>query len=565
MVTHYFTLAALSAELDDSFRSLAVTDIFTQQKNEIVLHAEPGDRSLHISVDPRMNFLFMEEGSSRARRNSVDLFGELTGSAIRSVAIQPYDRTVRLDVEDGRHLFLQLYNSAASNVYLTDAKMVVLNSFKNRKKFEGTLFESGERPFDPALLDDPALFRLALTGVQAAEPEHNPNRPNRPNLASLFGALKETVPVLGSTFAREALYRAGIGEDTALTALGDAAGRLLFDAVRGIFASSLHPGAYLYFRGNRPAVLSTMPIGHLADAEVERVDDVNRAVRIFIGRAFRSRTFESDKQALISGLRKELERSRRSLEAGRSRASGSSRAEEYERVGRLIIENIYRIGKGTSRIELSGHDEGAETTRVTLDPALTPARNAEAYFEKAKKARAAAAEGEARLGALGRRVTQAERMLLLVEQCATQDELTTFRTENTLMLKGVDTGGEPEEEKLPFRIFEVAGGFQVLVGKSSTNNDLLTTRYAKPNDLWFHTRGASGSHTVLKVGKGQQVPREAIRAAAGIAAYYSKMRKGSNVPVAYCERKYVRKPKGAPPGTVTLEREEIIFVKPHLP
>ena len=104
------------------------------------------------------------------------------------------------------------------------------------------------------------------------------------------------------------------------------------------------------------------------------------------------------------------------------------------------------------------------------------------------------------------------------------------------------------------------------VGKSSANNDLLTTKYAKPNDLWFHARGASGSHTVLKIsGRSEPPPKEAIRQAAGIAAYYSKMRNAANVPVAYCERKYVRKPKHVPEGTVHLEREEIIFVQPRLP
>ena len=122
------------------------------------------------------------------------------------------------------------------------------------------------------------------------------------------------------------------------------------------------------------------------------------------------------------------------------------------------------------------------------------------------------------------------------------------------------------KELPPFRIFSVVGGYEVWVGKSSANNDLLTMKYAKPNDLWFHVRGASGSHTVLKVpGGSEKPPKEAIRQAASIAVYYSKMRKAGRVPVAYCERKYVRKPKGMAAGAVILEREEVIFVEPKLP
>jgi predicted ribosome quality control (RQC) complex YloA/Tae2 family protein len=118
----------------------------------------------------------------------------------------------------------------------------------------------------------------------------------------------------------------------------------------------------------------------------------------------------------------------------------------------------------------------------------------------------------------------------------------------------------------PFRVFSVTGGFEVWVGKSSANNDLLTMKYAKPNDLWFHARGSSGSHTVLKVRDMSHLPgKEAIHQTAAIAAYYSKMRNASNVPVAYCERKYVKKSKGLAEGAVILEREKVIFVTPKLP
>lgn len=122
------------------------------------------------------------------------------------------------------------------------------------------------------------------------------------------------------------------------------------------------------------------------------------------------------------------------------------------------------------------------------------------------------------------------------------------------------------KEELPFRVFRVAGDFEVWTGKSSANNDLLTMKYAKPNDLWFHARGASGSHVVLKTGGSKDtVPKEAILQAASIAAYYSKMKTSKLVPVAMTDRKYVRKRKGDPPGTVILSREKVIMVEPKLP
>ena len=104
------------------------------------------------------------------------------------------------------------------------------------------------------------------------------------------------------------------------------------------------------------------------------------------------------------------------------------------------------------------------------------------------------------------------------------------------------------------------------VGKNSENNDLLTMKYSKPSDLWFHARGSSGSHVILRIGTGKGEPsRKALEETAAIAAFYSKMKTAKHVPVAVTERKYVRKPRGAPAGTVTIEREKLLFVNPQLP
>jgi predicted ribosome quality control (RQC) complex YloA/Tae2 family protein len=106
----------------------------------------------------------------------------------------------------------------------------------------------------------------------------------------------------------------------------------------------------------------------------------------------------------------------------------------------------------------------------------------------------------------------------------------------------------------------------VWAGRNSANNDLLTVRHSRPNDLWFHARGVGGSHVVLKVGSAAGDPsKEAIRQAASIAAYYSKHRNAKRAPVAYTEKKYVRKPRGAAPGSVLVDREKVILADPALP
>ena len=104
------------------------------------------------------------------------------------------------------------------------------------------------------------------------------------------------------------------------------------------------------------------------------------------------------------------------------------------------------------------------------------------------------------------------------------------------------------------------------VGKDSTANDLLTMKYAKQNDLWFHVSGTSGSHTVLKIPEGkEEIPKDFIRIAASICAFYSKAKNAKNVKVSYTPAKNVQKYKGAKSGSVIIKGEKTIKVVPKIP
>ena len=169
-------------------------------------------------------------------------------------------------------------------------------------------------------------------------------------------------------------------------------------------------------------------------------------------------------------------------------------------------------------------------------------------------------------------MTAAASLLMDAEEIASMDAWEAFTALHGGQLRALgvraDAGAKAvkEETRPPFRVFVVDGGFRVWAGKSGENNDLLTTRHTAKNDLWFHVRGAGGSHVVLKVGTGRgEVSRRAKDQAAAIAAFYSKMKKAAHVPVAMCEGKYVRKPRGASIGTVVIERETVLFVTPALP
>jgi predicted ribosome quality control (RQC) complex YloA/Tae2 family protein len=113
--------------------------------------------------------------------------------------------------------------------------------------------------------------------------------------------------------------------------------------------------------------------------------------------------------------------------------------------------------------------------------------------------------------------------------------------------------------------YELPGGWFVWAGKTARDNDKLSLRVARNEDWWFHLRGHPGSHVVLFVRDGQEPDKRTIEAAAAIAAWHSKQRGGGTVSVTGTRARFVKKPRGAKAGTVTIRKETVFKVKPSVP
>ena len=113
--------------------------------------------------------------------------------------------------------------------------------------------------------------------------------------------------------------------------------------------------------------------------------------------------------------------------------------------------------------------------------------------------------------------------------------------------------------------YALPGDWIVLAGKTDADNDRLSLKVAAPNDWWFHVRGMPGSHVILRAKEGEEPDRETLKAAAAIAAYHSKARNGGVTAVSCTRARYVSKPKGAKPGTVSIRKETVLSVRPSIP
>lgn len=119
-----------------------------------------------------------------------------------------------------------------------------------------------------------------------------------------------------------------------------------------------------------------------------------------------------------------------------------------------------------------------------------------------------------------------------------------------------------------YRMLEMAG-WEILVGRAARDNDELTFRVARPNDLWLHASGCAGSHVIVRRGEGadlagEEAPAEVVARAAELAAFHSKAREArGKVAVHVCRAGDVRKVRGAPPGQVQLRRYDTVRVYPR--
>ncbi len=254
--------------------------------------------------------------------------------------------------------------------------------------------------------------------------------------------------------------------------------------------------------------------------------------------------------------------------------AGADRGDDLRRDAQALAAHLTTVPRGAAQVVLADPAGGADRT-VTLDPALTPAANLEDYFRRARKAARGRAVIAQRLEEVQRRLAALTDARASLNAClagpAPRLEACLAWCDTHRDLLGPEAALDPPpretpEPPRPFRRFRLEERWEVWLGRNNAENDELTLRAAAPDDIWLHAQGVPGSHAVLRTGgRPDGVPRRILEKAAALAALHSRARDAALVPVVYTLRKYVRKPRRSPPGTVVHEREKTLFVPPIVP
>ena len=269
---------------------------------------------------------------------------------------------------------------------------------------------------------------------------------------------------------------------------------------------------------------------------------------------------------LLRRLERRRARTQSALHGLKRREEAAAGAERVKQDGELLKAAQGQVPRGAEFVDLADYfDEEAKTRRIQLDRKLTAGENAEKYFTRYKKllrsadgieAERARHEGKhAALVELIERLERGEEDPGEIERGAVEAGLLELRQE------GDERKRKAPAKRLPYKVFSAAKGSEIRVGRSARDNDALTFRNAKGNDLWLHTADTPGSHVVLCLaGKGDPDPEELLDAAT-LAVHFSPLKEASRADVHTARVKEVKKPRGAKPGLVTLSGGKTVHVR----
>jgi predicted ribosome quality control (RQC) complex YloA/Tae2 family protein len=273
----------------------------------------------------------------------------------------------------------------------------------------------------------------------------------------------------------------------------------------------------------------------------------------------RSERLAERRRALVKACKATRDRLLRTLPKVRADLARCAAAEEHRRRGEAFKANLHRLHRGMKDVTLTVYTEtGAQETTLSLDPSRTPGELAEREFHAYRRLTAGRVRAAARLEELERDLAGAEAALARSEAMSDEDLLS---AEAKPLARSLPRK-RPGRPRRPFREFIGAGDQRIRVGRSARDNDALTLRTARGNDLWLHARGVAGAHVVVPQVRAQGVKEETIRQAALLAAHFSDSRGEGRVEVVMTRVKHVKKPKGAGEGAVVYFQERTLVVAP---
>lgn len=536
MLRNYYTLHHLVNELKE-FIGWRSTVCFTQEKGQLVIEITKNTDTKYLifNSDGSKDSLFLSDKFKRAKLNTMEPMHDLNDEAITNVSLVGKNRIVKIEFNN-LSAYFQLFGGDNSNIFLTNFDNKIFDSFKQSETYFGKQYLISNE-------EAPEFWEL------------NPN-------LKIAQAIGSSSYLFGKYYSSILCNKLNIDPNILLGDLNDDSIKLIHNECEVLKAQLLNSREYYVYEREDDFILSLLKDDN--SEELFRSNKISEAIRFRVIKEIQAGNFEPSHKKIVSKLQQIIEKNERKLKQMSDFTPIEERIKNYKKYGEALMaqENIKERKEANLKID----NWNGEDLNINLDYNITLLQNAKKYFDKAKHAEADLQSRTKRLPIEENKFKQLLEFKEQLEKISNIKELDKFVEHHRRLLElAPEVKNNEQTNASRFREFDLGDNYKLYVGRNAANNDELTMKFAKPNDLWMHARGTSGSHAVVRLDKEIKLPKQVLTKAAEITAYYSGSRNAKYVPVVYTFKKYVRKPKGANVGAVVINKEDVIMVEPKLP
>lgn len=571
------TLRSLVHEMKSKLVNGKIDKITQPEKDEIwlTIRNEKQNHKLLISANsstPRIHFVndAKKENPLTAPMFLMLLRKHIGNGTIKSVEQRSTERIVEISIDaydelrvlKNKTLIIELMGKH-SNIILVHTedrkiidsiKRVSLNISSVREVLPGLTYQypPGHKKISPIHRLDEDEFRRLCSNFHS-------------EIYKLFYMSYEG---MSPTISKEICYRANVESTEVASSLSEVKTEKLWGTFSRMM-SRIEQHEYspcIVIQRNPHTILdfSAVLLTHYETMELVEYQSIHTACEEFYFLKDRAERIQQRTSALRKKIQTRLDTLQHKTEKQNNEISSSMLLDKDKLYGELLTSYIYQIKTGMSEITLENFYSNNEKITIPLDVQKSPSENIQRYFKRYQKSKNRIEELTEQLAIAQKEISYLENVLLSISQIETYDEISEIQDElakQGYIRRPSNHKSKKETISSPME-FTASDGTTILVGKNNTQNDRLTLKLSSPNDTWLHTKDIPGSHVIIRA-KQQDISEKTLYEAAILAAYYSKGKFSSNVPVDYTERKNVKKPSGAKPGMVIYVNNSTIYVTPE--
>lgn len=562
-----FMVAAVTCEINNMLADSKVEKVQQPEKDEIVLLLHKGKETFRLSVSagancPRINITsVLKENPVQAPMFCMLLRKHLQGGKLICARQPEFERETELEFEcydelgfqTKKYLICEIMGKY-SNIMLCDVNRKILGAIKvvdfstsqKRQVLPGMIYEMPPKQDkrNPLELDESDF--MALRETQHEVPADKFITGNYLGISALT--------------ARQIAYESH-GDDRMLyEALKKAADRVKNGNFVPVLVRNTDGSALEY---------SSIPVTLYGNSAVcEEKDSFGQLIDEYFGSREKAERIKQRGNDILKLLTNIEARLKKKIALQTEDLAKCAEKDTLRLYGDLITANIYRLKRGEKSVMLQNYySEDCEEIEIELDSRLTPSQNAQRYYKKYNKAKAAEAELTHQLELARAELDYIYTVFDAAVKAEGESDLTEIRHElyqsgyASRMKDYVNLSAQMKKRQIRPMEFVTENGYRLLCGKNNTQNDFVTTKCAEKSDYWFHVKNAPGSH-VLMICNGEEPPEKDFTQAAEVAAYYSSLRGGQNIAVDYTFARNVKKPAGSKPGFVIYNTNWTAYVTP---